>query len=131
MERPMIVAVTASLRSELETSSTLADTGATLAATGATLAATGATLAATGPGPSTSAAPTRVSTVLPRVDAKEGMVRLIADERTRYATERVLGEGGMGVVDLARDHDIDRPVAIKRIRREAAGDLGVARFVEE
>lgn len=74
---------------------------------------------------------TRGSTVLPRVEANDEGVRLVNDARERYAIERVLGEGGMGVVDLARDQDIERRVAIKRIRREAAGELGVARFAEE
>jgi serine/threonine protein kinase len=74
---------------------------------------------------------TRRTTVLPRVQTVAGEVRLVHQGRTRYQTERVLGEGGMGTVDLARDHDIDRRIAIKRLRPELAGPHGVARFTEE
>jgi serine/threonine protein kinase len=100
-----------------------------------TIADRDATLAATGP--TSSAAPgaspriTRSSTVLPRIEASEMGIKLVPDARTRYEIERILGQGGMGVVDLALDQDIERKVAIKRIKTEAAGDLGVARFVEE
>jgi serine/threonine-protein kinase len=74
---------------------------------------------------------TRRTTVLPRVENVSGEVRLVHEGRVRYETERVLGEGGMGTVDLARDHDIDRRIAIKRLRPELAGPHGVARFAEE
>lgn len=39
-----------------------------------------------------------------------------------YAIERELGRGGMGVVLLARDLRLERPVAIKVLPRERAGD---------
>ncbi|MEP6474239.1 MAG: serine/threonine-protein kinase, partial [Gemmatimonadota bacterium] len=38
----------------------------------------------------------------------------------RYSVERELGRGGMGVVYLARDVRLDRPVAIKLLRPEIA-----------
>src|SRR5574341_2220301 len=40
----------------------------------------------------------------------------------RYSIERELGRGGMGVVFLAREVRLDRPVAIKLLRPELAAD---------
>lgn len=97
-----------------------------------TVADTDATVAAvTNDGARPPGVTTRATTVLPRVEIQGGEVRLVHSGRTRYETERVLGEGGMGTVDLARDHDIDRRVAIKRLRAELAGTTGIARFAEE
>jgi eukaryotic-like serine/threonine-protein kinase len=52
--------------------------------------------------------------------------------RGRYVLERELGRGGMGVVFLAREIALDRPVAIKLLPPALAGspDL-VARFLQE
>jgi serine/threonine protein kinase len=50
----------------------------------------------------------------------------------RYAVERMLGTGGMAVVYLARDEDLDRPVAIKVLdQRFAADEEFRERFVRE
>jgi serine/threonine-protein kinase len=40
----------------------------------------------------------------------------------RYVVERVLGEGGMGIVVLARHEELDRKVAIKLVRRGLLDD---------
>ena len=48
-----------------------------------------------------------------------------------YELQRELGRGGMGLVFLARDVSLDRPVAIKVIRPELATARAVERFVRE
>ncbi len=40
----------------------------------------------------------------------------------RYRVERSLGHGGMATVDLARDAELDRQVAIKRLSEALSGD---------
>ncbi|MBX3268866.1 MAG: serine/threonine protein kinase [Sandaracinaceae bacterium] len=97
-----------------------------------TLAPEAATLADLGASVTRSTTPTLAgkSTVLPRVEAHGDEIELVHDGRVRYENRRLLGEGGMGTVVLARDHDIDREVALKQIRREV-GARGLARFVEE
>jgi serine/threonine-protein kinase len=49
----------------------------------------------------------------------------------RYEHRALLGEGGMGAVDLFQDRAIGREVAIKRIRPEASSPGALARFVRE
>jgi serine/threonine protein kinase/Flp pilus assembly protein TadD len=48
-----------------------------------------------------------------------------------YDVRRVLGRGGMGVVFLAHDRRLDRPVAIKMLLTPAAADEALARFDRE
>jgi eukaryotic-like serine/threonine-protein kinase len=56
--------------------------------------------------------------------------RTLAEER--YRVERRLGHGGMATVFLAHDHKLDRPVAIKLLADNLAGDPEVrARFTRE
>ncbi len=51
---------------------------------------------------------------------------------SRYEIERKLGEGGMGVVFLARHSVIEKLVAVKVLKREVARDQSVVkRFVQE
>jgi len=50
----------------------------------------------------------------------------------RYAIERELGRGGMGTVYLARDLRLDRPVGLKVLPAELAGDSSLReRFLRE
>jgi serine/threonine protein kinase len=56
-------------------------------------------------------------------------LRLALEER--YAVERLIGQGGMATVYLARDKRHNRPVAIKVLRPELAASLGADRFLRE
>ena len=67
------------------------------------------------------------STVLPTWDG--GAV--FREGQLRYERLQSLGEGGMGEVSLARDHDIERRVAIKRLRPEHANTSALLRFAQE
>jgi serine/threonine-protein kinase len=49
----------------------------------------------------------------------------------RYAVERILGEGGMATVYLAKDLKHNRKVAVKVMRPELAATLGADRFLRE
>ena len=50
----------------------------------------------------------------------------------RYRVERTLGRGGMALVVLARDEELDRPVAIKLLAEQLALDAGLReRFLRE
>jgi len=68
-------------------------------------------------------------TVLPRREGPDsGAAR---HERMRFDRVRVLGTGAMGEVELARDNDIRRTVAVKRIRDEASCADALMRFADE
>ncbi len=68
------------------------------------------------------------ATVLPVL---EGGEVVFYTDRLRYERLKVVGEGGMGEVALALDHDIDRRVAIKRLRAEHRGTSSLLRFAQE
>jgi serine/threonine-protein kinase len=50
---------------------------------------------------------------------------------TRYTLGALIGRGGMGEVHAARDRDIGREVAVKRLRAAAPSQAALARFVRE
>lgn len=81
--------------------------------------------------PSATLGAERRTTVLPRVEIDGSELRLVPTSRPRYVEQRLLGEGGVGEVYEARDEDIQRSVAIKRLLPEAASPGDLARFVEE
>lgn len=65
-------------------------------------------------------------------DNSELQSRLQAALGPQYRLEGELGQGGMGVVFLARDVTLDRPVAVKVIRPELAIHLSITqRFLAE
>jgi serine/threonine-protein kinase len=68
------------------------------------------------------------TTVLPRRGAAGPAA---VQERQRFEPVRVLGEGGMGRVELTRDNDIRRTVAVKRMHVEAQSDEALLRFADE
>jgi eukaryotic-like serine/threonine-protein kinase len=51
--------------------------------------------------------------------------------RARFERVRLLGEGAMGEVELARDNDIRRTVAVKRIKDSARSEAALLRFADE
>ncbi|MDX2008738.1 MAG: serine/threonine-protein kinase [Myxococcaceae bacterium] len=80
--------------------------------------------------PITVPAEARRSTVLPRLEWNGPTPVASASTQLRFEELSPLGRGGMGEVVLAKDHDIERTVAIKRLTDQS--DLGlVMRFVDE
>lgn len=71
------------------------------------------------------------STVLPRMSVVGDTPRLVVESRERYEEKEVLGAGGVGEVIGARDHDIGRDVAIKRLLPEMQHAFAITRFVDE
>jgi hypothetical protein len=57
--------------------------------------------------------------------------RVAAALADRYRVERVLGQGGMGVVFLAQDLKHDRPVALKVLRPDILAAVFTGRFLHE
>ncbi|SEA45507.1 serine/threonine-protein kinase [Microbulbifer marinus] len=49
----------------------------------------------------------------------------------RYRIERTLGAGGMGIVYLARDSKLQRPVAIKKLRKDTTSATAAQRIQSE
>jgi serine/threonine-protein kinase len=83
------------------------------------------------PPPSPSLNPSARTTVLPRLEVTEGEARLVVQARERFEHLDSLGQGGVGEVILAQDHDIERRVALKRLLPELQDPGYVIRFAEE
>jgi serine/threonine-protein kinase len=71
------------------------------------------------------------TTVLPRVAMIDAKPQLVVERKRRFEAVRSLGEGGHGEVTGARDHDIGREVAIKRLRAGMRASGAALRFAEE
>ncbi len=70
------------------------------------------------------------TTMLPRVRLQEGRIELVSASERRYETVRALGQGGMGEVLLVQDNDIERRVAMKRLK-EPEQQAALVRFLDE
>ena len=53
------------------------------------------------------------------------------DRIAQFEIVRTLGEGGMGIVYLARDETLQRELAVKVLKKELVGEEGRERFVRE
>jgi len=71
------------------------------------------------------------TTVLPRASATASGVSPPLGSERRFEVLQVLGAGGMGEVALAEDRDIQRKVAVKRLRPDARSAPSLARFADE
>jgi len=73
----------------------------------------------------------RSGAVLPRSVATGEGVQLVEHARPRYETVKRLGEGAFGEVDLCVDNDIERRVALKRLKPNMQDPDTLARFTSE
>jgi serine/threonine-protein kinase len=72
------------------------------------------------------------TTVLPRRTEPGHVAPSVVEQRARFDRIRVLGKGAMGEVELARDNDIRRTVAVKRILGgDASAAAALMRFADE
>ncbi len=74
---------------------------------------------------------THRKTILPRRDDSGESPALVLQQDERYRELRPLGEGAMGEVVLAQDNDIQRKVAIKKLKPKHHNATSLLRFVEE
>jgi serine/threonine-protein kinase len=69
------------------------------------------------------------TTVLPRRAGRRGSMATELEPRFRHV--RMLGAGAMGQVELVRDNDIQRTVAVKQILDGQASEEALLRFADE
>jgi len=103
----------------------------TLASFGDTQAAPSAAPALRGVQGAQPSAATRSMTVLPRMEFTPQGVKFVTPGRARYVPLKKLGEGAFGEVELVNDNDIERRVAIKRIKPDMVDEDTLIRFVGE
>jgi serine/threonine-protein kinase len=68
--------------------------------------------------------------ILPAVEPQPEAPRISPRNVARYQRIKALGEGGNGEVDLWHDQDIDRQVAVKRLKQAGTPEL-MAQFIQE
>jgi eukaryotic-like serine/threonine-protein kinase len=73
----------------------------------------------------------RSGAVLPRSVATEEGMQLVEHARPRYETVKRLGEGAFGEVELCVDNDIERRVALKRLKPDMHDPDTISRFTSE
>ena len=72
------------------------------------------------------------TTILPRIERTGGPEpRVVREARPRLEVYKRLGEGGAGAVDLARDNDIQRLVAVKWLKYGEDDPEALLRFADE
>jgi serine/threonine protein kinase len=71
------------------------------------------------------------TTILPRIELRGSRVELAHEVGTRFEPVQTLGQGAAAEVMLVKDRDIDRLVAVKRLRTDKHDPHSLARFVEE
>jgi serine/threonine-protein kinase len=71
------------------------------------------------------------TTVLPRIEFLGTEPTLVVEGKRRFEHIRRLGEGGVGEVMGVRDNDINRAVALKRLRPTKQSTATLVRFVHE
>jgi serine/threonine-protein kinase len=73
----------------------------------------------------------RSAAVLPRAVTSPEGPQLVTPEKPRYEALKRLGEGTFGAVELVLDNDIDRLVALKRLKPDAHDADTIQRFADE
>jgi serine/threonine-protein kinase len=75
--------------------------------------------------------PAKRSTILPKARIYGEVPTLHMAKQERYEQLQPLGEGAAGEVLLAKDNDIQRLVAVKRLKKQQHAPTSLVRFVEE
>ncbi|MCP4216324.1 MAG: serine/threonine protein kinase [bacterium] len=71
------------------------------------------------------------TTVLPRLEESPSGPTVVVESRRRYEPREKIGEGSAGDVELAMDCDINRLVAVKRLKKNLHNSMMLMRFVDE